>query len=127
MKTSTAFDINYVFIAYVPPHDKEDINFTIQSEVLKKQSPTTDYLFKIFDVSINEAKVEIVFNSDEKQNNSIRTQILSIAQKEQSAHKTVHARKLAQRLHEESDGRNGTGLFAILEGKKGSSTRIVLM
>lgn len=127
MKTGDAFDISFVFLAYVPPYRKDEKDFIIESEVLKKTSPTTDYLFKIFDSSMTEAKIEIHFNSDEKQNNDIRNQIVSITEKELPSQKSAPARKLAQRLYEETDGRNGTGLFAIIVGQKARTTRVVLM
>jgi hypothetical protein len=127
LKTSDAFEIGFVFLAYVPPFEKESGRVEIQTLTLKTQSKTTEYLFKIFDSAMNAAKVEILFNADEKQFNPIRNEILSITQKETHSHKLPHAKKLARRLHEETDGRNGNGLFAIIEGKKARTTRMVLL
>lgn len=127
LKTGDAFDIKYVFLAYVPPFEKDGDKIELQTSILKKQSKTTDYLFKIFDSAMTDAKVEILFNSDNKQFNAIRNEILSITQKDKNPQKTVHAERLARRLHEETDGRNGNGLFAIIEGQKAKTTRIVLI
>lgn len=127
MKSQSGFDISFAFIAYVPPYHEEDQPYSLQTEILKKESKTTDYLLKIFDASMNDAKVEIMFNSDGKQNNEIRNNILAIAKKDKPAQKAVNARHLAQRLYLETDERNGTGLFAIIVGKKARTTRIVLL
>lgn len=127
MKTAEAFEINFVFLAYVPPHAKEGKPIVLQTSILKTPSKTTDYLFKIYDSAMNEAKVEILFNSDDRQNNDIRNQVLAIAQNKRNQEKTIYAKKLARRLHEETDGRNGTGLFIIIEGQKARTTRMVLI
>lgn len=126
MKTLNGFEIKYVFFAYVPPFRDEEQPYKIQTTVVKTENKTTDYLFKIFDAAINEAKIEINFNSDEKQKNNVRDLILSIVQKKQANHKNVYSGKLAEILYSVTDERNGTGLFAIIEGHKGGTTRLVL-
>ncbi|HEU5290462.1 MAG TPA: hypothetical protein VFU05_07470, partial [Cyclobacteriaceae bacterium] len=125
MKSLAGFSINYVFFAYVPPFD-EDLA-TLQTEVLKKENKATDYLLKIFDSALDEARIEINFGSNGKQSNPIRDSVLSIAQENLVSKKTKAATKLAWALHGVSDERNGTGLFAILEGVKGTTTRLVLI
>jgi len=126
MKTPNGFDVKFVFLAYVPPYRDEEQPKTLQTEIIKAPNKTTEYLFKIFDSAIAEAKIEIIFESDGKQNNDIRSHILSIAQKPNSNQKNTHASKLAQSLYEITDERNGTGLFSIIEGQKAQTTRIVL-
>lgn len=127
MKTGDAFEINFVFLAYVPPLPKDGETIDLQTSILHTSSKTTDYLFGIFDSAMSDAKVEIHFNSDDKQNNNIRNHILTIAQANRNQQKAISAKKLAYRLHEETDGRNGTGLFAIIEGKKARTTRLILI
>ena len=126
MKTLAGFEIKFVFLAYVPPHHKEQ-SYSIKSKLIDTPGKTTEYLFKIFDASMNDARIEIIFNSDGKQNNDIRNQILGIAQKGAEKDKTTHAKKLARRLYEETDERNGTGLFTIIEGRKEQTTRMLLI
>lgn len=126
MRTLNGFDIKYVFFAYIPPFREEEQPYTIQTTVVKTETKTTDYLFKIFDAAIDEAKIEINFNSDEQQNNNIRELILSIVQKKQSNHKNTYSQQLSEILYSATDERNGTGLFAIIEGLKGGTTRLVL-
>ena len=72
MKTPDGFDIKYIFFAYVPPHNDEVPSASLQTEVLKSENKITEYLFKIFDKAIDEARVEILFNSEDKQNNKVR-------------------------------------------------------
>jgi hypothetical protein len=127
MKSPNGFDIKYVFFAYVPPHREEDQPYAIQTEILKTENKATAYLFKIFDSAAIEANVEIIFNSDDKQNNVVRENILSIVQKKTVTHKSTFAKKLAEHLYEVTDERNGTGLLTIIEGQKGRTTRLVLM
>lgn len=127
MKTPGGFEINYVFFAYVPPFRDEDQPYSIETEVLKKENDATKFLFKIFDRAIDEARIEILFNSDNEQNNGIRGHILSIAQKDIISQKNSHAKKLANSLYTVTDERNGNGLLAIIEGKKGKTTRLVLI
>jgi hypothetical protein len=124
MKTPDGFNITYVFLAYVPPSNGEDVE--LQTEIIKKTSRTTDYLFKIFDSAINEARIEILFNSDNKKNNGIRDHILSIGMKQDNKQKNPHAKKLAEHLHRVTDERSGTGLLAIIQGEKAKTTRIVV-
>lgn len=126
MKTNNGFEINFVYLAYIPPFHDEDQPYILETELIKTESKTTEYLFKIFDSAIDLAKIEILFNSDDKQNNDTRNTILSISQLSKAKAKTTHAQKLAQKLYEITDERNGTGLFTILEGKKEQTTRIVL-
>lgn len=125
MKTGDAFDVNFIFLAYVPPYIGEETE--LQTELLTKSTTTTDYLFKIFDSALNEARVQINFHAVEKQDNKIRNAILGIAVNDRTQQKNQNAKKLAEYLHEVTNGRNGTGLFAILEGKKANTTRIVLI
>ncbi len=127
MKTLNGFDIKYVFLAYVPPFRDGDQPFKIQTEVLKKENGSTPYLFKIFDKAIDEAHVEIIFTSDEKQNNDVRKDILSIAQKAVISEKSTHAKNIANHLYSVTDERNGNGLLAIIEGQKAGTTRIILI
>lgn len=127
MKSPNGFDIDYVFFAHVPPYREEDQPMTLQTEVLKKEGKTTEYLFKIFDKAIDEARIEILFNSDEKQNNSIRNNILTLTQKNENAHKNIYAKKLATSLYHKTDERNGNGLLTIIQGKKAGTTRLVLI
>lgn len=127
MKTPNGFDIKYIFFGYVPPHREEEQPYKIQTEVLKTENKATAYLFKIFDSAVNEANIEIIFNSDEKQNNGIRKHILSIVQKKVANQKNSHAKKLAEHLYSVTDERNGTGLLTIIEGQKAGTTRLVLM
>jgi hypothetical protein len=126
MKTVDDFNIKYVFLAYVPPYDEVE-PVTLQTEILKKESRTTEYLFKIFDAAMNVANIEILFTSNEKQENEIRSNILSLAQKTSNPEKSVHAKKLSNKLYAETDERNGSGLFAIMQGEKAGTTRIVLL
>lgn len=127
MKTPDGFDIKYIFFAHVPPFHEESQPLALQTRVLKKENKTTEYLFKIFDKAIDEARIEILFNSDEKQNNPVRKQILSIVQKEIINQKSIHAKKLAELLYDATDKRNGTGLLTIIEGQKAGLARIVLI
>ncbi|MBI5373636.1 MAG: hypothetical protein HZA79_16550 [Sphingobacteriales bacterium] len=127
MKSPNGFAIKYIFLAYVPPHRDEDQPFTIQTEILKAETKATAYLFSIFDSAADEANVEIIFNSDDKQNNDIRNNLLSITQKKAINHKSTYAKKLAEHLYSVTDERNGTGLLTIIEGRKAGTTRLVLM
>ncbi|MBM3181702.1 MAG: hypothetical protein FJZ86_15335 [Chloroflexi bacterium] len=126
MNTPNGFDIKFVFLAYVPPYREEEQPVDLQTEIIQDPNMTTQYLFKIFDSAIDEAKIEIVFDSDGNQNNEIRSRILSIAQKGTINQKSSDAIKLAQNLYKVTDERNGTGLFSIIEGQKAQTTRIVL-
>ena len=126
MKTNNGFEISFVFLAYVPPYHDEDQPKVLETEILKTESKTTDYLFKIFDSAIDESLIEISFTSDGYQNNTIRSLILSIVQNKTSASKALNAQKLADALYEVTDERNGTGLFTIIVGKKANTTRVVL-
>lgn len=47
MKTNNGFEISFVFLAYVPPYHDEDQPKVLETEILKTESKTTDYLFKI--------------------------------------------------------------------------------
>lgn len=128
MKTSTGFEIKFVFLAYIPPYDEFDAeDIELKTEIIKNTNKTTDYLFRIFNDSIDDAKVEITFNSDDDQNNEIRSMILGITQKKTIAAKTTIAKALSHKLYEVTDGRNGTGLFIIIEGQKEQTTRIILL
>lgn len=126
MITKSGFEIKFVFLAYIPPYDAKEQPKVLETEILKTVSKTTDYLFKIFDASIDESKVEITFNSDGNQNNEIRNLVLSIAQKVKVPDKKKYAEQLAQALYVITDERNGRGLFTVIVGKKGPSTRLVL-
>ncbi|HUC82852.1 MAG TPA: hypothetical protein VMR70_18225 [Flavisolibacter sp.] len=126
MTTKDGFEIKFVFLAYVPPYDAGAAPSVLKTEVIKTAGKTTDYLFKIFDASFNESTVEILFNSDGKQNNDIRSLILAIAQKTKSADKKKYADRLAHALYNVTDQRNGTGLFAVIIGAKDHITRLVL-
>jgi hypothetical protein len=126
MKTMNGFDINFVFMAYVPPNNDFEDNLPLQTEVIKSANRTTDYLFEIFDSSFDKCKIEINFKSDEKQNNEIRNEILSICTSEKVNQKAKHAYKLAEKLYDVTDNRNGTGLFLVIQGIKATTTRIVL-
>jgi len=127
MESKNGFEIKHIFLAYVPPFYEEDQPFELETLILKKESKTTEYLLKIFDSALDEARIEITFNSDDSQQNEVRNDILSITQKETIPKKTTHSKKLAQRLYKETDERNGKGLFCIIEGVKGRTTRIVLI
>lgn len=126
MKTPDGFDITYIFLAYVQPYD-DLVSEPIKTEVIKKENDTTKYLFKIFDAAHKEANIQILFKSNTKQENPIRSQILSLAQKAAIHQKSVHAKNLAQQLYEATDERSGTGLFVVIQGKKARTTRFVLL
>jgi len=127
MKSPNGFDIGFVFLASVPPYDASS-PVTIETDVLKTENKTTDYLFKIFDSAIDEAKIEIHFNSDGKQNNDIRDSILEVSNQGNTNQKKIAQSKiLAEKLYKQTDERNGTGLLTIIVGKKGRTTRTVII
>ena len=127
MESNNGFLIKHIFLAYVPPFDEENQPISLETLILKKESKTTEYLLKIFDSAMDEAKIEILFNSNKNSENDVHEQILGIAQTERPQQKTIYCKKLAQKLYRETDERNGKGLFTIIQGKKGRVTRVVLI
>jgi hypothetical protein len=125
MKTIGGFDISFAFVASVPVLEED--NTPLQVKMLTKESKTTAYLFKIFDAALDKGRTEIAFESDGKQGNDVRNHLLSIAVATETRKKSHHAKRLAVHLQEQTDQRNGKGLFVIMIGKKARSTRIVLL
>ena len=126
METKGGYEIKLAHIAYVPPFPKDSSRLLLRTEVLREESKTTEYLFEIFDAAFDHAKIEIHFRSDDKQYNPVRESIMSVMI-EADKKKIANVKKLCQRLHQQTDNRNGNGLFVIIEGQKGLSTRLVLM
>jgi hypothetical protein len=127
MQSKSGFTINHLFIAYVPPYNEDDQPLNLETLTLKKEDKTTEYLLRIFDSAIDEAKIEILFNSSGSQDNKIRNELLSMVEKNKPFQKNTHCNKLAQILYRITDERNGKGMLCIIEGKKGNSTRLVLI
>ncbi len=84
------------------------------------------YFIKIFDESLSNCKIEIIFKSNDSQENEFRKLLLELLNKTTENEKKEIADKLSTRLAKITDNRNGTGLFVIIEGKKAESTRIIL-
>lgn len=128
MTTKDGFEIQFVYLAYVPPFPKKDIvKQKLRKEIIKDESKTTEYLFEIFDASLNDAKIEIIFKGEDKQHNEIRNEVLSIALASSDKIKQKSSDYLCDKLYEQTDSRNGNGLFVIIEGRKATSTRLILV
>jgi len=111
----------------MPPYDevKKDKHKELTYQLINADGELSEYLFKIFDDAPSDCKVEILFTSNEKQENEIRSLILRITMAKTTKAKENAANELTMKIYEVTDGRNETGLI-IMEGKKGSATRLVL-
>lgn len=129
MQTPQGFEIDFVYFANVPPYDevKKHKNKDFTYRLLEAHDDElTAYLFKIFDDAPTDCKVEILFTSNDKQENEIRSLVLKIAMSKTEKPKEGAANDLSVKMYEVTDGRNETGLFIIMQGRKGKSTRVVL-
>ena len=129
MQTPQGFEIDFVYFANVPPYDdvKKHKHKDFTYHLIEAQDDElTAYLFKIFDDAPTDCKVEILFTSNDKQENEIRSLILKIAMSKTEKPKEDAANDLSMKMYEVTDGRNETGLFIIMQGRKGTSTRVVL-
>src|SRR5215217_2761449 len=97
MQTLNGFQINFIFLANVPPFDAKSPAI-IQTRILRQISKTTDYLLKIFDSAINDCKVEINFKSDGKQNNEFRKALMQIMETTTIASKAKRSLKIVEKL-----------------------------
>jgi len=128
MKTKQAFSVQHIFFATVPPYDpeKKNRNKLLKYRVISSPGQTTDYLFDIFDNSSDDCKVEILFKSDDAQNNPIRELLLSLASTTKLEDKEKSFASLANTMYKITDNRNGMGLFILIEGKKDKEVRLML-
>ncbi|MBL0133601.1 MAG: hypothetical protein IPP79_06170 [Chitinophagaceae bacterium] len=94
---------------------------------MRTNNKATEYLHNIFDASLNDGRIEISFTSDENQGNAFRENLINILNKNENSQKKYHADKIAERLYEVTDERNGTGLLVVIEGEKPKSKRIVIV
>lgn len=127
MLTKNNFDIKFIYLAYVPPYHEEDQPYEIKTLLLRTNSNATEYLHNIFDAALNDGRIEITFTSDEKQGNPLRENLINILNKSDNAQKKYHADKIAEKLYQVTDERNGKGLLVIIEGEKSKSKRIVIV
>jgi hypothetical protein len=127
MKSPAGYEIEFIFLANVPPFDKEAHTHELRTAAVRKESATTEYLLKIFDTALNDAKIEITFTSNEKQENPVRTELLKLAESNNLNSKIAVGKRLARQLHNVTDDRSGLGLFCIIQGRKGGTTRLVLI
>jgi hypothetical protein len=128
LKTNQGFEVGFVYFATVPPYDakKKEKNKDLYYTLVDAKGEVSDYLFKIFDDAPNDCKVEIIFTSVGNQQNEIRTLLLRIANAKTMSAKENAANGLTMKMYEVTDFRNETGLFIIMEGKKGTRSRLVL-
>lgn len=128
MKTKLSFIVKQIFFATVPPYDdqKKYRNRLLKYKVITETGGTSEYLFDIFDKASNDCKVEILFKSDQNQSNPIRSILLDFLTATSLSGKEDCFRKLAMRMYDVTDERNGMGLFVLIEGKKGAETRLML-
>jgi hypothetical protein len=128
LKTNQGYEVDFVYFATVPPYDavKKEKHKDLYYTLVNAKGEVSEYLFKIFDDAPSDCKVEIIFTSDGNQGNEIRTLILRIANSKTTQAKENAANDLTMKMYEVTDFRNETGLFIIIEGKKGTKTRIVL-
>ena len=128
MKTKQAFAVNFIFFATVPPYDpiKKYRNRHLKYKLVNEPGKSTDFLFKIFDSAKTDCKIEITFVSTNNQENDVRDLLLEIATITNITEKERIAKKLARRMYDITDDRNGAGLFVIIEGKKDKKTRLML-
>jgi hypothetical protein len=121
------FELKFAYAAWVPPFkNEEESKIHITSKLLASSDDAMKYFTKIFDESISSCRIEIIFKSNDSQENEFRTLILNLINKTTPAEKMIIANTLAKRLSKITDNRNGTGLFVIIEGKKAETTRIIL-
>lgn len=121
------FELKFAYAAWVPPFkNEEDSKIHITSKLLESTNDAMKYFTKIFDESISSCRIEIIFKSNDSQENEVRKILLDLINKTTPAEKMILADTLAKRLSKITDNRNGTGLFVIIEGKKADSTRIIL-
>jgi hypothetical protein len=128
MRTKLAFHVNYIFFATVPPHDEEKKyrHKLLKYRTISSPGQATNYLFDIFDKASDDCIVEILFKSDQNQNNTIRSLLLGLAQTNKVEEKEKFFVALAKKMYDVSDHRNGMGLFVLIEGKKAKETRLML-
>lgn len=128
LKTNQGFEVGFVYFATVPPYDavKKEKNKDLYYTLVNAKGEVSEYLFKIFDDASNDCKVEIIFTSDGNQDNEIRALLLRIANAKTTPAKENAANELTMKMYEVTDFRNETGLFIIIEGKKGTKTRLDL-
>lgn len=125
-KTPNNFEIKFAYAAWVPPlKNEKDVNIIITSKLLEPTNDAMKYFLKIFDESVSSCKIEIIFKSNDFQENEFRTQLLELLEKSTPIEKRIVADKFAKRLAKITDNRNKTGLFVIIEGKKANTTRII--
>lgn len=128
MKTKLGYRIHYVFFCTVPPWDSV-LKFRhkhFKYHLISAEGMNTEYLFEIFDSSKEACKTEIIFTSNDRQENEIRESLLAIATKKRITDKEEASKTLAQKMYEKTDQRNGVGLFVIMLGKKDVKTKVVL-
>lgn len=128
MRTKQSFTVKHIFFATVPHHDPEKgyRNRNLKYKVISTGGATTDYLFDIFDKASDDCKVEILFKSDQQQNNPIRSLLLDFASTNVLAEKEKIFTSLAKKMYDITDLRNGMGLFVLIEGQKNKQTRLML-
>lgn len=127
MLTKNNFDIKFIYLAYVPPYHDEDQPYEIKTLLLRTNNKATEYLHNIFDAALNDGRIEISFTADDQQGNPFRENLINILNKSDNAQKKYHADKIAEKLYEVTDERNGTGLLVIIEGEKAKSKRLVIV
>lgn len=126
-QTPYNFDIKFAYASWVPPFkSEEEDNIQITSKLLDSSNTAFKYFIKIFDESISNCKIEILFKSNDSQENEIRKSLMDLMQNNRHQDKKRIADILSKRLAKLTDNRNGTGLFVIIEGKKAETTRLLL-
>ncbi len=120
------FEIKFAYASWVPPNkNEEDSNIFITSKLLDSKNSALNYFIKIFDTAISSCKIEVIFKSNDSQENEIRNLLLELLNKTLKTEKKIVADKFSKKLSKLTDNRNGTGLFVIIEGKKADTTRII--
>lgn len=127
MASEQGFEIDLLYVAWVPPSKEAEGEVKINSKILPHANKAYEYLLKIFDKSHQDCKIPIQFRSDDKQDNEVRKELLNIVEAKEPKTKKVHADVLSERLARVTDDRNGIGLFVIIEGTKLKMKRLVLI
>ncbi|MDP4200853.1 MAG: hypothetical protein Q8922_10380 [Bacteroidota bacterium] len=127
---SQEHQVVFSFAASVPPGKDamREVAHVPQIRYSQPQMGTTaqTYFKELFNKSAEECKVEIQFRSGGSQDNLVRDTLVAICGTEDIDEKRRLATGLAHRLYSVTDHRNKTGLFTIIEGKRGNKHRVLL-
>lgn len=128
MLTEAGFKLIFTFAATVPPlklvTESEE---KVEAKIFDESEPGLKYLLKIFDEVTSNCKINVLFASNDNQQNGLRSNILSLLNSNRSDTQFKIAFDLSEKLAKATDDRNKHGLFIILIGKKLSSYRVVLI